>query len=115
MLVAFGCLTAMAWAQVGTTNSAPPHSPEPAASSGTGQQEQITLFDPIIGKKFEWYEKVALIANVVVALAGLAYALMLVGQVRRRRRERRGCRKSPRPSARGPTPICIGSSAWWAC
>ena len=44
--------------------------------------EKITLWEPLRSDKFETYEKVALIANVFVALAGLAYALMLVKQVR---------------------------------
>ncbi|MFH1110460.1 MAG: sodium/proton-translocating pyrophosphatase, partial [Planctomycetota bacterium] len=42
----------------------------------------MTLWEPLVSDKFETYEKIALIANVFVAIAGLVYALMLVGQVR---------------------------------
>src|SRR5581483_8950895 len=39
-------------------------------------------FAPLTSDTYATYEKVALIANVFVALAGLGYALMLVGQVK---------------------------------
>ncbi len=42
----------------------------------------ITLWEPLVSDKYETYEKVALGANVLVAIAGLLYALMLVGQVK---------------------------------
>src|SRR3972149_3641671 len=42
----------------------------------------ITLFDPLLSPKFVWYEKVALVTNVFVAIAGLIYALTLVKQVK---------------------------------
>ncbi|MGH7192788.1 MAG: sodium/proton-translocating pyrophosphatase, partial [Candidatus Saccharimonadales bacterium] len=42
----------------------------------------ITLWEPLFSDKYETYEKVALGANVLVAIAGLIYALMLVGQVK---------------------------------
>ena len=45
------------------------------------EHEGITLWEPLVSDKYEWYEKVALVANVFVAIAGLAYAFMLVGQV----------------------------------
>ncbi len=44
--------------------------------------EKITLFEPLVSAKYAIYEKVALVTNVFIALAGLAYALMLVKQVR---------------------------------
>ena len=44
--------------------------------------ETIKLFEPLVSDKYNMGEKIALIANVVVALGGLGYALMLVGQVR---------------------------------
>src|SRR5580698_2993749 len=80
-ILAFGCLTAMAWAQVGG-NVAPQDAGEPASQRVASAPEKITLWEPLVSSKFETYEKVALIANVFVALAGLAYALMLVKQVR---------------------------------
>lgn len=50
---------------------------------GTAHTSSITLFEPLVSESYAPYEKVALIANVVVALAGLLYALLLVGQVNR--------------------------------
>ncbi|HTU26500.1 MAG TPA: sodium-translocating pyrophosphatase [Pirellulales bacterium] len=52
---------------------------EPSAPA----HHEITLFEPFRSNKYALYEQIALVANVVVALAGLAYALMLVGQVKR--------------------------------
>ena len=40
----------------------------------------ITLWEPLFSPKYALYERVALVVNVVVALAGLAYALMLVSR-----------------------------------
>ncbi|MBI3839307.1 MAG: sodium-translocating pyrophosphatase [Planctomycetia bacterium] len=51
------------------------------ATAAPAAHHAITLWEPLISDKYDQYEKLALIANVVVALAGLAYALMLVGQV----------------------------------
>jgi K(+)-stimulated pyrophosphate-energized sodium pump len=42
----------------------------------------VDLWQPLVSGEYHWLEKAALITNVAVALAGLAYALMLVGQVR---------------------------------
>jgi K(+)-stimulated pyrophosphate-energized sodium pump len=53
----------------------------PAAKEGNAA-EQIQLWQPLVSRKFATYEKIALVANVFIALAGLGYALMLVGQVR---------------------------------
>jgi len=44
--------------------------------------EKITLFEPLVSSKYAIYEKIALVMNIFIALAGLAYALMLVKQVR---------------------------------
>ncbi|HUE17830.1 MAG TPA: sodium/proton-translocating pyrophosphatase, partial [Planctomycetaceae bacterium] len=71
----------MAWAQV-RGNVAPQEAAEPASQRVASAPEKIVLWEPLVSSKFETYEKVALIANVFVALAGLAYALMLVKQVR---------------------------------
>ena len=43
----------------------------------------MTLFAPIFSSDYAVYEKVALFANVLVALAGLLYAFLLMRQVRR--------------------------------
>ncbi len=77
-LVAFGCLGAMAM-QVGESAPGAP----PSTGSGTTDTKTFRLWDPIVGSDFQWYEKVLLVLNVFVALGGLAYALMLVGQVRK--------------------------------
>ena len=58
----------------------------PAQIAAAGQKvvetvEKITLFEPLVSSKYAIYEKIALVTNVVIALAGLAYALMLVKQV----------------------------------
>jgi K(+)-stimulated pyrophosphate-energized sodium pump len=42
----------------------------------------IKLFTPILGSDYSTYEKIALVTNVFIALGGLLYALMLVGQVK---------------------------------
>ncbi len=53
-----------------------------SSGSGTSDTEKFKLWDPLVGTDFAGYEKVLLILNVFVALGGLAYALMLVKQVR---------------------------------
>ncbi len=65
--------------------------PSAAAEAGTSAVNSsngwfvggVLLGEPLRGEKFNNWEKIALIANVVIALGGLAYALMLVGQVMR--------------------------------
>ncbi len=59
--------------------------PADATSSGGGGGWTIggvKLLTPLMGEKFNTVEKIALCANVFIALGGLAYALMLVGQVK---------------------------------
>jgi K(+)-stimulated pyrophosphate-energized sodium pump len=53
-----------------------------AASEKASETIKVTLFEPLVSSKYALYEKIALIANVFIALAGLGYALMLVKQVR---------------------------------
>ena len=83
-LVGFGCLAAMAVQM----NPGPGEGSKGLASeaastgSGTSDTEAFKLWDPLVGTDFAGYEKVLLILNVFVALGGLAYALMLVKQVR---------------------------------
>src|SRR4051812_12155855 len=43
----------------------------------------MTLFEPLFSNQYATYEKVALVTNVLVAVAGLIYALLLMGQVRK--------------------------------
>lgn len=52
-------------------------SPQAAGGAST-----ITLWEPLVSSRYATYEKIALITNVFVALAGLLYALLLVKQVR---------------------------------
>jgi K(+)-stimulated pyrophosphate-energized sodium pump len=47
-----------------------------------GGHKTVHLWEPLISARYAPYEKFALIANVFVALAGLGYALLLVGQVK---------------------------------
>ncbi len=68
-LIAAGFLAALAWAP-----SAP--------GEGVAPHKAIELWAPLTSNTFAMYEKIALVTNVFVALAGLGYALMLVGQVR---------------------------------
>ncbi|HOW17567.1 MAG TPA: sodium-translocating pyrophosphatase, partial [Phycisphaerae bacterium] len=79
MILVFGFLGASAWLY-----AQPPAMAEAAApAEAQGRTpEQVQLWQPLVSDKFATYEKVALVANVFIALAGLGYALMLVGQVR---------------------------------
>ncbi|MEN6407355.1 MAG: sodium-translocating pyrophosphatase, partial [Thermoguttaceae bacterium] len=77
-LVSLGCLAAVGWMST----------QEPASAAGGTAHHGlmiggVSLWEPLLGEKFNIYEKIALVTNVVIALAGLAYALMLVGQVMR--------------------------------
>ena len=55
-VMAFGCLTAMAWAQVGGDMA--PGGAEPASQRVASAPEKITLWEPLVSNKFETYEKV---------------------------------------------------------
>src|SRR6185295_6207766 len=75
-VMAVGLLGAASWVQLGQpTTVAQLISAEPKG-------EAFELWAPLNSSKYNSVEKGALIANVFVALAGLAYALMLVGQVK---------------------------------
>jgi K(+)-stimulated pyrophosphate-energized sodium pump len=88
-VVAAGLLMAASWLQLEAPVAHLPVAQQPAVAAadapatGAGQAlvHSITLFDPIYSDRYSQVEKIALLLNVVVALAGLAYALMLVGQV----------------------------------
>jgi len=47
-----------------------------------GETSIVTLLEPLFSSRYAAYEKVALVTNVFIALAGLIYALLLVKQVR---------------------------------
>jgi len=74
LVMALGCVALAGASALNSQESTPAESGEHVRT--------IKLFEPIFGEQFEWYEKTALIANVFIALMGLAYALMLVGQVK---------------------------------
>jgi len=78
-LLTAGILAAAVWSfTAGPESITGPGSVSAAAEKGS----KITLLEPLVSNKFALYEKVALITNVFIALAGLAYALLLVKQVR---------------------------------
>jgi K(+)-stimulated pyrophosphate-energized sodium pump len=68
-----GLLAATAYSMMGAD--------APSAATAVAEQVQVKLFQPLFGENYLLYEKIALVANVFIALAGLGYALMLVGQV----------------------------------
>ena len=82
MLVCIGILSAVAWMA--------PQDPAPTGGGGGAAVHSngwfvggVLLGEPLKGERFSTWETLALIANVVVACGGLAYALTLVGQVMR--------------------------------
>jgi K(+)-stimulated pyrophosphate-energized sodium pump len=87
VVVLIGIVAAAGWNQVG--GSTQPEMGQPGAELKAAPPEaehpsevkHVTLFEPWVSEKYSIWEKIALGFNVVVAVAGLAYALMLVGQV----------------------------------
>jgi K(+)-stimulated pyrophosphate-energized sodium pump len=77
ILLALSFLIATDWIDA----AADPANPPPAGAAKP-EQAHLALWEPLLSEKYQSYEKVALLANVIVALAGLGYALMLVGQVK---------------------------------
>ena len=55
---------------------------ETAAATESGGHAKVQLWEPLLSDKYNFWEKFALCLNVVVAVGGLFYALMLVNQVR---------------------------------
>jgi K(+)-stimulated pyrophosphate-energized sodium pump len=55
---------------------------EPAGTVMAAPEGGFQLWAPLTSGNYAWYEKLLLCLNVVVALAGLGYALLLVGQVK---------------------------------
>jgi K(+)-stimulated pyrophosphate-energized sodium pump len=76
-VICAGFLLAAGWQGGGTA------APVPAEGASAKTPEKVELFKPLTSADYAPAEKIALVSNVVVALAGLAYALMLVGYVRR--------------------------------
>jgi K(+)-stimulated pyrophosphate-energized sodium pump len=84
LLLIVGLLSAATWLAIGKTAKAQ-LAGAPQAAGGAPVSESspgIQLFAPLTSPDYQWYEKLLLCLNVGVALAGLGYALMLVGQVR---------------------------------
>ena len=79
-MICAGFLAAAGWAGVGG-ESTPISAPVATGKADAG--EKVELFKPLTSSEYAPAEKIALCTNVVVALAGLGYALMLVGYVRR--------------------------------
>jgi len=78
VLVSVGLLAAMGWMAVRE-----PAQQAAAETSGGLVIGGVPLWTPLLSEQFNIYEKILLVTNVVIALAGLAYALMLVGEVKR--------------------------------
>ncbi|HUY31188.1 MAG TPA: sodium-translocating pyrophosphatase [Pirellulales bacterium] len=75
-LMAVGIVGGAGWLQLGGHEAI-------LALGQTVTEHHITLWEPLTSYKYNTYEKIALLANVGVAIAGLLYALMLVGQVKK--------------------------------
>ncbi|MGH7139426.1 MAG: sodium/proton-translocating pyrophosphatase, partial [Pirellulales bacterium] len=76
ILLSLCCLAGAGWLQVGG------HQTMATLGATAPTHEAIKLWEPLTSDRYAPYEKIALGANVVVAIAGLIYALMLVGQVK---------------------------------
>ncbi|MGQ9576194.1 MAG: sodium-translocating pyrophosphatase [Thermoguttaceae bacterium] len=88
---AVGILAVLAWMQFADRGSPsdPAGGVEPAVAAlgpepapPTEGAAGVMLFQPFRDPNFVWYERIALVANVLIALAGLVYALLLVGEVK---------------------------------
>jgi K(+)-stimulated pyrophosphate-energized sodium pump len=73
LMIAVACVFMAGASTISTT---------PAAPEQGEAVRVIDLWQPIVSDKYTTYEKIALLSNVLIALAGLGYALMLVGQVK---------------------------------
>src|SRR5262245_60830358 len=86
VLLCAGLLCAAMWLAMGDSaraQLAPGGQPDSVNAPATNAVEAtIKLFEPLLSDRYSTVEKVLLLMNVVVALAGLGYALMLVGQVK---------------------------------
>jgi K(+)-stimulated pyrophosphate-energized sodium pump len=86
-VLAAGILAAIGWRMAAdpTAESAGAGVPAAAgeAKSPAGAGETIKLLEPLLSGRYSLGEKVALSSLIIIALAGLGYALMLVGEVYR--------------------------------
>jgi K(+)-stimulated pyrophosphate-energized sodium pump len=86
VLLAMGLLCGTMWLAVGGAAHAQPSGTSPALNSAMASPAEsssgIILWEPLTSNKYSAVEKILLLLNVVVALAGLGYAFMLVGQVK---------------------------------
>ncbi len=76
-MIAIGLLGAAGWVAEG--GGATPAE----VTGGPPPRATFELFQPLLSSDYATGEKIALVVNVVVALAGLGYALLLVGQVQK--------------------------------
>ena len=85
-LCAVGILAALGWLQfhppVASTGVDSAVGTTALAAVETVKSVGVSLWEPLFGEKFSIWEKIALIANVFIAAAGLVYAVMLVGEVK---------------------------------
>ncbi|HTQ39272.1 MAG TPA: sodium-translocating pyrophosphatase [Pirellulales bacterium] len=86
VLFAVGLLSAAMWLASGGSAHAQPGGGPPAPDTVGGAPAEtaggIQLWEPLTSSKYSGIEKFLLLLNVAVALAGLGYAFMLVGQVK---------------------------------
>ena len=84
--ILIGILAAAGWRQFADPGVTGPEmavlAADAPAAAGEHKHPDVKLWEPLTSDRYAQYEKIALCANVVVALAGLAYAWMLVGQVK---------------------------------
>ncbi|MGD0383745.1 MAG: sodium-translocating pyrophosphatase [Thermoguttaceae bacterium] len=79
LILTVGIVSAAGW--MFTTQSDAPGSAGVEAQKSGENGSSITLLEPLVSGKYMTYEKIALVANVFVALAGLIYAGLLVKEV----------------------------------
>ncbi len=84
-------------------------------AQAASHENAIQLWAPLTSSKYAGYEKFALIANVFVALAGLGYALMLVGQVKNAPQGTQRMQEIAQAIREGANAYLYDSSAWSRC
>ena len=88
----------------------------PRRSAAHGGGEGFKFFEPLLNhEKFDTLERTGLIAVLIIAIIGLAYALMLRSQVLAAPQAPRRCRRSPMRSGGGEClPGCAVPQDWAA-
>jgi len=82
-LLTVGILATAVWSFTAAPQSAIAETLSVSSVAAAAEEAaKVTLWEPLVSPRYAWYEKIALITNVFIALAGLGYALMLVKQVR---------------------------------